>query len=144
MMRNKINSPWNIAADFDVVMNFSRYEIASMLCDYEHDNHTGMNVDEMSQLLRDYTSGYPYLVSRLCKLIDEKVAGSDGFPNKAAAWTARGFLEAVRILLAEKNTLFESLMGKVQDSESLRKILGDILFGGRKIVYNPDDPSSDA
>ena len=49
----------------------------------------------------------------------------------------------MRILLSEKNTLFESLTGKLYDSGSLRKILYDILFGGRKIIYNPDDPSVD-
>lgn len=139
----KANSPWNIAADFDVAMSLSASEIAGMLHDYETDSRTGMDIGEMAGLLYGYTSGYPYLVSRICKLMDEKVAGSSGFSGKAAAWTERGFLEAVRILLAEKNTLFESLMGKVRDSASLRKTLCDILFGGQKIVYNPDDPTID-
>ena len=140
---NKTNSPWNIAADFDVVMSFSENEIAGMLRDYENDNHTGMDIGGMAALLYDYTSGYPYLVSRICKLTDEKVAESGGFPDKAAAWTTQGFLEAVRLLLVEKNTLFESLMAKVQDIGELRKILYDLLFGGQKIVYNPDDPTID-
>lgn len=29
--KHKMNSPWNIAADFDVVMSFSRTEIAGLL-----------------------------------------------------------------------------------------------------------------
>lgn len=141
--KHKTNSPWNIAADFDVVMSFSRTEIAGMLHEYENDNHTGMDIEEIARMLFDYTSGYPYLVSRICKLIDEKVAESDEFSGKAAAWTTQGFLEAVRILLSEKNTLFESLMDKVQGSAGLQKILCDILFGGQRIVYNPDDPTID-
>lgn len=167
----KVNSPWNtresnegngclhpfdectrnqiaqvqfdIAADFNVSMSLSEKEIAGMLYEYEEDNHTGMDIDEMSKMLYDYTAGYPYLVSRLCKLLDEKITGSAGFLNKASVWRTQGFLEAVRVLLNEKNTLFESLMGKVQESSNLRKILCDILFGGQKIVYNPDDPAID-
>lgn len=124
-------------------MSFSRTEIVGMLHEYENDNHTGMDIDEIAGMLFDYTSGYPYLVSRICKLIDEKVAESDEFSGKAVAWTTQGFLEAVRILLSEKNTLFESLMDKVQGSAGLQKILCDILFGGQRIVYNPDDPTID-
>lgn len=72
----KTNSPWNIAADFDVDMSFSESDIAGMLRTYESDYHTGMDIAEMADLLRAYTSGYPFLVSRLCKLMDEKIAGS--------------------------------------------------------------------
>ena len=140
---HKVNSPWNIAADFEVVMSFSKEGIAGMLSEYEKDHHTDMDVDAVAGLIYDYTSGYPFLVSRICKLIDEKVAGSAAFPELAMAWSVPGVLEAVRILLSEKNTLFESLTGKLYDSGSLRKILYDILFGGRKIIYNPDDPSVD-
>lgn len=132
-------TPYDIAADFDVVMSFSKDEIAGMLREYEEDYHTGMCIDEIARMLYDYTAGYPYLVSRICKLIDEKVARSNEFPNKASAWTTQGFLEAVKILLSEKNTLFESLIGKLNDYSILQKIIYDILFGGKKIVYNPDD-----
>ena len=67
----KYNSPWNIAADFNVDMSFSAEEIATMLSEYEKDYHTGMDVERMSRELYFYTSGYPFLVSRLCKWIDE-------------------------------------------------------------------------
>lgn len=102
-----------------------------------------MDAAEMAGLLDDYTSGYPYLVSRLCKLIDEKVAGGPDFPDKSAAWTRSGFLEAVRLLLSEKNTLFESLIGKLKDYPELQKVIYNTLFGGVKIVYNPDDSAVD-
>lgn len=114
-----------------------------MLEEYETDNHSGMNVEEIAGLIFDYTSGYPFLVSRLCKLMDEEVAGSVSFPDKAAAWTKEGFLEAEKLLLSEKNTLFESLMGKLNDYPSLKRKLYSILFGGKKLVYNPDDPAVD-
>lgn len=136
---HRSNSPWNIAADFDVDMSFSRKEIEGMLTDYETDHHTGMNLDRMAGLVFDYTSGYPYLVSRICKLIDEKVAGSGGFKERAAAWTKEGFLEAVRMLLSEKNTLFESLETKLADYPQLRQTLYSLLFGGERVVYNVFD-----
>ena len=82
---HKINSPWNIAADFKVDMSFSKEGIEGMLNEYESDNNTGMNVQNITELLYEYTSGYPFLVSRLCKLIDEDIAGSAGFESMADA-----------------------------------------------------------
>lgn len=134
---HKVNSPWNIAADFDVDMSLSKKEIAGMLMGYEADHRTGMNIDEMAGLLYDYTSGYPFLVSRLCKLIDEKISDNALFSSDGkAAWSKAGFLEAERMLLSEKNPLFESLTGKLQSYPELYEILRDILFEGKRIAYN--------
>ena len=140
---HKQNSPWNIAADFDVEMSFSVEDIAGMLREYEADYHTGMKVSEQASLLYDYTSGYPFLVSRLCKLMDEQLAGTDQFPDKSAAWTKQGVLEAVKILLAEKNALFESLIGKLNDYPDLKSLICRLLFQGQTIAYNADDPATD-
>lgn len=79
----KENSPWNIAADFLVDMSFSPDDIAGMQREYEADCHTGMDIEQMAGLLSDYTSGYPYLVSRLCKFMDERVVGSKDFRIRA-------------------------------------------------------------
>lgn len=136
---HRANSPWNIASDFHVDMNFHKDEIAEMLEEYEADYHTGMNVDEMAARIFDYTSGYPFLVSRLCKLLDEEIAGSENYPTRKSAWTREGFLDAVKILLAEKNTLFESMVNKLHDYPELRKMIFDILFSGKEIAYNSLD-----
>lgn len=98
----RFNSPWNIAADFDVKMSLSRRGIAGMLSAYESDRHTGMDIGQMASLLYEYTSGYPFLVSRLCWLMDEKVSRMGPYILKKSAWTQEGFLQAVRLLLAEK------------------------------------------
>lgn len=140
---HKWNSPWNIAADFLIDMSFSADAIAEMLTEYENDYHTGMDKEAMSHLLYDYTSGYPFLVSRLCKLIDEQIAGTPDFPSKADAWTKTGFLKAVKILLAEKNTLFESLTGKLNDYPELKNILYSLMFQGQSILYSPDNDAID-
>ena len=47
--------------------------------------------------------------------------------------------ESVKLLLSEKNTLFESLIGKLEDYPELKKIIYAILFRGENIGYNPDD-----
>lgn len=133
----KRNSPWNIAADFLVDMSFSQTDIAGMLNDYENDHRTGMNVEMISQLIYDYTSGYPFLVSRICKFIDERVAGSQEFPDRISAWSYPGFLEAIKMVLAEKNTLFESMINKLYDYPELKEIIYTLLFTGREIAYNP-------
>ena len=118
-------------------MSFSVSEIAGMLQEYEADHHTGMDISLMSGLLYASTSGYPYLVSRLCKLIDERISGTKEFPDKADAWTRAGYLEAEKRLLTERNTLFESLVNKLTDYPQLRTVLYELLFTGKAIPYNP-------
>lgn len=90
---HQYNSPWNIAADFKVDMSFSKEDIEGMLREYEQDYGTGMDVEEMAGLLENYTSGYPFLVSRLCQLIEEEVSKKAGYSRKTA-WTREGFLDA--------------------------------------------------
>ena len=133
------NSPWNVAADFLVEMSFSAKDIDGMLSDYERDYETGMDIPEMSRMIYDYTEGYPFLVSGLCKLLDEQVAGSAEFPDKGSAWSKAGLLEAVNILLREKNTLFDSIIEKLEVYPELKEMIYLLLFQGQSIVYNPDD-----
>ncbi len=133
---HKTNSPWNIAADFLVDMSFSVNDIAGMLAGYEEDNETGMDIQAIAGEIYDFTSGYPFLVSRICKLLDERIMGSEGFPVKEKVWTKAGVTEAVKMLLAEKNTLFESLAGKLDDYPELRNLIFALLFNGNAIPYN--------
>ncbi|MFI3213662.1 MAG: AAA family ATPase [Eubacteriales bacterium] len=133
----KTNSPWNIATNFDVTMSFCEMDIIRMLYEYENDHHLGMDVTEIAKLIYEYTSGYPFLVSCICKLLDEVV--SKRVEDKKAAWTKVGFLQAIKILLEENNTLFSSLIHKITTIESLRNLIYSLLFSGQSIYYNPDD-----
>lgn len=72
----KENSPWNIAADFNVDMSLPESGIKGMLDEYEADHHTGMDTAEVAAMIWKQTSGYPFLVSRICQLIDEQVSQS--------------------------------------------------------------------
>lgn len=125
---HKGNSPWNIAVDFLVDMSFSQKDIAGMLTEYEQDHQTGMHVDQIAAWIYAYTSGYPFLVSYLCKMMDERIAGKD-------VWTKKGVLEAVRMMLAQQNTLFESLIHKLEEYPELREMLRELLFRGKEINY---------
>ena len=133
---NRGNSPWNIAADFNIDMSLSEDGIRGMLEDYEADHHTGMDTAEMARQLRSYTSGYPYLVSRLCQLIDGQVSEKKG--SLSATWTLQGLDEAIIILLADgSDTLFGSLMGKLKNSPTLKTQLREVLMQGRFISWQP-------
>ena len=139
--KHKYNSPWNIAADFKVDMSFSAEEIAEMLQEYESDHHTEMNTTEIADWIYCYTSGYPFLVSRLCQLIDEDIGPKEPYCLKKAGWNKTGFQAAVRMLLAEKNTLFESLSEKLESYPDLREMLASLLFSGKTIAYNYYEPA---
>ena len=130
---HQYNSPWNIAANFDVPMELDEKGIRGMLDDYEKDHHTGMDTAKLAKELFDYTSGYPFLVSRLCQIIDESL-------NKN--WTDEGFLEAVKILLKETNTLFDDIRKKLDDFPAMRTMITAILFSGEHISFNSYDKAA--
>lgn len=140
---HRYNSPWNIAADFNVDMSFSAVDIESMLWEYEQDCRTGMDVQCAAAVIYDYTSGYPYLVSRICKLLAEQIAGSEGFENPASAWTKNGIVEAVKEIMKESNTLFDDMRKKLSDYPELRNMLYAILFNGKSFPFNPDNYAID-
>ncbi|MBR1708450.1 MAG: AAA family ATPase [Clostridia bacterium] len=135
---SKENSPWNIAADFTIDMSLSEAGIKGMLDEYESDHHTGMNTANIAASIRKYTNGYPFLVSRLCQLIDENMVPSV-FGTLEDAWTDNGIEEAVKAIITEKNTLFDSLMGKLHNFDKLRGHLYKILLQGDSVEYLPDN-----
>lgn len=129
------NSPWNIAADFNIDMSLSENGICNMLEEYEEDHHACMDTQRIAQLIHDYTEGYPFLVSRICQLIDEIVVPAMG---KFDAWTQQGLEEAVKLLLAESNTLFQSITKNLNNYPDLKASIRNILMEGAKVAYNPD------
>ncbi len=129
----KYNSPWNIAAEFNIDMSLTVTGIEHMLVEYEQDHHTGMDIPLTARAIYDYTSGYPYLVSRICKLIDEYDAPKTGFDG----WCQAGVAEAVRMILKSSNTLFDDMQKKLMDDPELKRMIYSILFGGKSFPYYP-------
>ena len=125
------NSPWNIAADFDVDMSFCPAEIAGMLSDYEADYKTGMDTGVIAATIHDHTNGYPFLVSRICQHIDEKLDKD---------WSPDGVLRAVKLLLNEHNVLFDDMFKNLENNEKLYDFLYEILIIGEEKAFNMNDP----
>ena len=128
---HKDNSPWNIAADFDIDMSFSVEQINGMLLEYASEHDSAIDTNMIAREIYDYTSGYPYLVSRLCQLLDEMYTA-----GMHDSWTHAGILGAVRKLVRESNSLFEDMAKKVKDYPDLGTMLRDILFCGKGIPFN--------
>ena len=130
---SKENSPWNIAADFTIDMSLSKDGIKGMLAEYEADHNTGMDTEAIAKSIREYTNGYPFLVSRICQLIDEEVSKTMSLPE---AWTRSGIDEAVKLILAENNTLFQSLTKNLNNFPELKAAIRSILMEGTKLTWN--------
>ena len=128
----KYNSPWNIAADFNVDMTFHPEEIAQMLNDYENDVHTGMDIRAVSEEIFKYTTGYPYLVSAICKIIDERLD---------TEWTFDNVQKAVKIIAKGENvTLIDDLSKNIENNTELRDFLYSIVVNGQEYSYSMVDP----
>ena len=132
---SKANSPWNIAADFNIDMSLSEAGIKGMLDEYEADHATGMDTAAIARKIREYTNGYPFLVSRICELLDTVVSKEKGL---AEAWTIAGVDEAVKIMLSENSTLFQSLTTKLDTFPNMKAALRSILMEGTRLTWNPD------
>ena len=131
-VEKKYNSPWNIAADFNVDMTFHPEEIAQMLNDYENDVHTGMDIKAISEEIYKYTTGYPYLVSAICKIIDERLE---------AEWTLDNVQKAVKIIAKGENvTLIDDLSKNIENNTELRDFLYSIVVNGQEYSYSMVDP----
>jgi hypothetical protein len=123
------NSPWNISAKFKVDMSFNVREIESMLIDYCKDNKIKFDTALIAAEIHRFTSGYPFLVSNICLVIEEELNMD---------WTLPGVYNAVKVTLMEKNTLFEDVIKNIENNKDIKSVVYEILVEGRKINYNPD------
>ncbi|WP_461205069.1 AAA-like domain-containing protein [Clostridium sp. DL1XJH146] len=130
----KYNSPWNIAVDFEVDMSFSAEEIKTMLDEYVEDKEVKMDKDYFSEKLYYYTSGYPFLVSKLCKIIDEKIMTRDEL-----LWNNEYMDMAVKELLTQSNTNFDSLIKNIENNRELYEFVERIILDGENISYIHSD-----
>jgi hypothetical protein len=121
------NSPWNIASDFKLDMSFSVEEIKTILEEYVNETNIFMDIDLLANEIRSFTSGYPYLVSRLCKNIDEYLDKD---------WTLQGLRKSIKMTLNEPNTLFDDVIKNVENFEEIKAVVFEILVEGKQIQYN--------
>jgi hypothetical protein len=126
---SRFNSPWNIAEDFIVNMSFNPDEIGSMLMQYREDMGIVFDTAGIAQDIYRLTSGYPYLVSRICKIIDERLD---------KRWDSEGIRDAVKIILNEKSTLFDDVIKNIKNNADIRKTVYSLLIKGQTVMYNFD------
>jgi hypothetical protein len=133
---SKYNSPWNIAATFNVDMNLQPFEIKPMLDAYSTDKGVKMDTQAIADKLFYYTSGYPFLVSNLCKMMDEKI-----LPTKEILeWTLNDLDLAVKDLAKEHNTNFDNLIKNLENNAHLYQLVYKILIDSEQEDYNIYDP----
>jgi hypothetical protein len=131
---HQYNSPWNIAADFDVDMSFQPEEIVPMLETYAR--HRGVSADAqgIAERLFYYTAGYPFLVSKLCKIFDEKI-----LPHKSEQiWTTHDVDLAANQLVGETNTNFDDLIKNLRNNPDLYELVEKMLIEGQEFSFAPN------
>jgi hypothetical protein len=86
-----------------------------------------MDIMAIAEKIYENTSGYPFLVSRICKHIDEKLDKD---------WTENGVAKAVKIILGEKNVLFDDLAKNIENHQELSEFLYELLILGEAKSFN--------
>ena len=105
-----------------------------MLADYESENHIGFDIKEISEEIYKYTSGYPVLVSGVCKEIDE---------NLDRDWTKNGVQEAAKNIIAKKTNLSESMINNLAKYPKLKAFIRAVLMENYSIPLDVNNPTMD-
>ncbi|MCP4755666.1 MAG: AAA family ATPase, partial [Proteobacteria bacterium] len=136
--RRKYNSPWNIAVDFTVDLSFSSDEIETMLGEYAREKRIEPDIPAIAEKLYYYTSGYPWLVSRLCKFIDENIASERVEKN----WSI-GDVDAAFMMIVDEGyttTLFDSLAKNLENNRKLYDLVSRIAIDGVSFPFTITNP----
>jgi hypothetical protein len=137
----KINSPWNIAADFNVDMSFNPAEIKTMLTSYAEDTGANMDFNAVAERIHYYTSGYPFLVSKICKNITEEEAGQNPDYNPRH-WTLDdidwSFLWLTRPMYTTTN--FDDMIKNLENNKDLFALVRAVSVEGSEVGAAADNP----
>jgi hypothetical protein len=131
----RYNSPWNIAVKFDIDMSFNEFEIGTMLREYAKENNLELNIEVLSKDIYKFTNGYPFLVSRICQVIDEHILRDNKKP-----WTIYEIQEAVKIIVNEKNMLFDDLIKNMENNKDLYECVYNTLILNINQMFNINNP----
>ncbi|WP_290768332.1 GxxExxY protein [Halanaerobium sp.] len=133
---HKYNSTWNIASEFKVDFELEVDQIASMLNEYQEDRTIDLDLDYFAEKMHYYTSGHPFLVSKLAEIIAEEI-----LRENESSWNQEYLEQAVKIILAKDLPNFETLIKNIENNNDLEDICIDLIVDGRKITYNLDNPT---
>ena len=111
-------------------------EIIPMLTEYAADKEVVMDVKNIAEQLFYFTSGYPFLVSHLCKIMAEDI-----LPHKLEKeWTTDDLIEATELLIQSSNVNFDSLKKNLQNNQGLYDLAFDVLMNNEVHPYSIHDP----
>ncbi len=133
---HKYNSPWNIASEFKVDFELEVDQIASMLKEYQEDRDIDLDLDYFAEKMHYYTSGHPFLVSKLAEIIAEEILAEN-----ESSWKQEYLDQAVKIILAKDLPNFDTLIKNIENNNDLEDMCINLIVDGRKITYNLDNPT---
>ena len=133
-----LNSPWNIATDLNIDLSFNAPQIETLLEDFltEHPN-VDIPKKEIAEKIYYYTNGYPYLVSKMCKIIYEDYICKREDKN----WYLKDVEIAFRKIIngGYTTTLFQSNAKNIQNDDKLFQFIYEILIANESKNYIEDD-----
>lgn len=132
------NSPWNIAVDFKIDLSFAPTEIETMLRDYSQAQAIPPDIPAIAQKIYYYTSGYPYLVSKLCKFIAEDIIPRRDDKN----WSVTDVDAAFKMIVDKgyTTTLFDSLTKNLENNQNLYDTVFNLIINGQHIPFDIEVP----
>ena len=131
----QLNSPWNIAAEFNVDMKLNADEIRGMLDSFVADTGTQIDMERVIDRLIYHSNGYPYFVSAMCKQIFDSIG--------TAAWTANEVDAAAKRICNPfyAITNIASIANALEDYPDLSRIVRALIFSGETPLGSIDDPN---
>jgi len=130
--KSQYNSPWNIAVDFKIDMSFSPAEIETMLVDYVSETGIQMDTKAISEKIYLWTSGYPFLVSYICKEIAEEIVPA----KQSNTWEVGYIDEIINNLKFQTNTLFDVLSKNLESYPELYEMIENIVLGVKEYDFD--------
>jgi len=107
-----------------------------MLKEYKKEKNIEFSLDYFAKILYYYTSGHPFLVSKLAEIIAEEILADNEFN-----WKQEYLDQAVKIILAKDLPNFDTLIKNIENNSDLENMCVDLIVDGRKITYNLDNPT---
>jgi len=125
-------SPFNIQDEFEL-KNFTKEQVQELLAQYTLEVGQAF-ADEVIGLICEKTSGQPFLVNRIARILTEEM----GIPHTKTI-TAEHFQDALHKLLREKNTHFDTLLKNIRRRDEFRNVLLKIIGKEEGVPFNLRD-----
>ena len=133
----KLNSPWNISENLNIEFTFSIKEIEPMIKDYAAEHNFEMDISGISKKIHYYTNGNPFLISQMCKIIDEIF-----MPDEKRAWTIDDIEQSYFHLIngAYTTTNFDDVDKNLENNKDLYNLVHNIVIQGNSYSFYLGDP----